>query len=67
MFTTAYTLIPQATFSVNSVAHAFDHFTYDDEITPRDYFLVALITPGEGYYNFHHSFPMDYRNAMRWY
>ena len=22
---------------------------------------------GEGYHNFHHQFPMDYRNAVRWY
>jgi len=22
---------------------------------------------GEGYHNFHHQFPMDYRNAVLWY
>ena len=22
---------------------------------------------GEGYHNFHHQFPMDYRNAVKWY
>jgi stearoyl-CoA desaturase (delta-9 desaturase) len=22
---------------------------------------------GEGYHNFHHQFPMDYRNAFLWY
>jgi stearoyl-CoA desaturase (delta-9 desaturase) len=22
---------------------------------------------GEGYHNFHHQFPMDYRSAYRWY
>ena len=22
---------------------------------------------GEGYHNFHHQYPMDYRNAIRWY
>ena len=22
---------------------------------------------GEGYHNFHHQFPADYRNAFRWY
>jgi stearoyl-CoA desaturase (delta-9 desaturase) len=25
------------------------------------------VTIGEGYHNFHHQFPMDYRNAIRWY
>lgn len=27
----------------------------------------ALLTMGEGYHNFHHQFPMDYRNAIKWY
>lgn len=25
------------------------------------------MTLGEGYHNFHHQFPMDYRNAVKWY
>jgi stearoyl-CoA desaturase (delta-9 desaturase) len=25
--------------------------------------LVALVTLGEGYHNYHHSFPMDYRTS----
>ena len=25
------------------------------------------MTIGEGYHNFHHQFPMDYRNAVKWY
>ncbi|BGO93176.1 hypothetical protein NBRC10512_007573 [Rhodotorula toruloides] len=29
-------------------------------------FLTALATIGEGYHNFHHEFPSDYRNALRW-
>ncbi len=28
---------------------------------------LALLTMGEGYHNFHHQFPMDYRNAIKWY
>ncbi len=27
--------------------------------------IVALITLGEGYHNFHHQFPGDYRNGVR--
>ncbi len=26
-----------------------------------------MLTMGEGYHNFHHQFPMDYRNAVKWY
>jgi stearoyl-CoA desaturase (delta-9 desaturase) len=35
--------------------------------TPRDNFLTAFLTLGEGYHNFHHEFPIDYRNGIRWY
>lgn len=29
--------------------------------------ITALVTLGEGYHNFHHEFPSDYRNAIDWY
>lgn len=29
--------------------------------------ITAFATIGEGYHNFHHQFPMDYRNAIKWY
>jgi stearoyl-CoA desaturase (Delta-9 desaturase) len=29
--------------------------------------ITALVTIGEGYHNFHHQFPMDYRNAIKAY
>jgi stearoyl-CoA desaturase (delta-9 desaturase) len=57
----------QSTFCINSVAHYLGHAPYDDKLSPRDHFLSALLTLGEGYHNFHHQFPMDYRNAFRWY
>lgn len=28
---------------------------------------VSLITLGEGYHNYHHTFPRDYRNGPLWY
>jgi stearoyl-CoA desaturase (delta-9 desaturase) len=63
----AEAFIPQSTFCINSIAHYLGSTPYDDKQTPRDHFLTALITMGEGYHNFHHQFPMDYRNAFRWY
>jgi stearoyl-CoA desaturase (delta-9 desaturase) len=54
------------TFCVNSLAHYLGETAYEDEQTPRDHFITALITFGEGYHNFHHTFPRDYRNAVRW-
>jgi len=59
-------LISHATFCVNSVAHYFGDFTYSDQRSPRDSWLVGLITFGEGYHNFHHEFPYDYRNGAHW-
>ena len=29
--------------------------------------ITGLLTLGEGYHNFHHEFPMDYRNGYKWY
>lgn len=59
--------IQQATFCVNSLAHWIGVQPFDDRRTPRDHFLTALVTFGEGYHNFHHEFPTDYRNAIKWY
>jgi len=58
---------PQSTFCVNSLAHYLGETPFDDKHTPRDHFITALVTIGEGYHNFHHQFPMDYRNAIKWY
>ncbi|EIW55454.1 delta 9-fatty acid desaturase protein [Trametes versicolor FP-101664 SS1] len=52
---------------INSLAHMLGHAPFDDKHTPRDHLFTALVTMGEGYHNFHHQFPMDYRNAFRWY
>lgn len=59
--------IQQATFCVNSLAHWIGEQPFDDTRTPRDHVLTALVTMGEGYHNFHHEFPTDYRNAIKWY
>lgn len=59
--------IQQATFCINSMAHYIGDQPFDDRRTPRDNWLTALVTFGEGYHNFHHEFPTDYRNAIKWY
>jgi stearoyl-CoA desaturase (delta-9 desaturase) len=53
------------TFSINSIAHMLGKQPYSDRNSSRDSFLVALISCGEGYHNFHHTFPGDYRNGVR--
>ncbi|KAL0088280.1 stearoyl-CoA desaturase [Phycomyces blakesleeanus] len=59
--------VHHVTFCVNSLAHFLGECTYDDHHTPRDHWITALVTLGEGYHNFHHQFPQDYRNAIVYY
>ncbi|KAL2120470.1 hypothetical protein VTJ04DRAFT_4497 [Mycothermus thermophilus] len=58
--------IQQATFCVNSLAHWLGDQPFDDRNSPRDHVITALVTLGEGYHNFHHEFPSDFRNAIEW-
>ncbi|ERS97763.1 stearoyl-CoA desaturase (delta-9 desaturase) [Sporothrix schenckii 1099-18] len=58
--------VQQATFCVNSLAHWLGDQPFDDRNSPRDHVVTALVTLGEGYHNFHHEFPSDYRNAIQW-
>ena len=60
-------MVHHSTFSVNSLAHHFGAKSYDDESTARDNWVVAFATFGEGYHSFHHRFPADFRNGVRWY
>ena len=54
------------TFFINSLAHTWGRRSYSDENTARDNGVIALLTWGEGYHNFHHAFQSDYRNGLRW-
>ncbi len=60
-------LVQHFTWCINSVAHTFGRQTYSDRHSSRDSGLMAFFTYGEGYHNFHHEFPSDYRNGIRWY
>lgn len=54
------------TFFINSLCHMFGTRPYTDENTARDNGLLALLTWGEGYHNYHHYFQYDYRNGVKW-
>ena len=60
-------VVHHATWCINSVCHTFGKATYDIYSSARDHWLAAIITNGEGYHNYHHHFPWDYRNGVRWY
>ena len=54
------------TFFINSLCHMWGKRPYTEKNTAKDNFLLALVTYGEGYHNFHHCFQTDFRNGIRW-
>lgn len=51
------------TWLVNSAAHAWGNKPYDKTIKPVQSVPVSFATFGEGFHNYHHVFPWDYRTA----
>ncbi|GAA6224077.1 acyl-CoA desaturase-like [Lates japonicus] len=49
-----------ATWLVNSAAHMWGNRPYDKNINPAENTLVSFSTVGEGFHNYHHTFPFDY-------
>jgi stearoyl-CoA desaturase (delta-9 desaturase) len=60
-------VLHHTTFLINSAAHFFGTQPYNDGSSARDSPWLAVLTMGEGYHNFHHTFQGDYRNGVRWY
>jgi stearoyl-CoA desaturase (delta-9 desaturase) len=60
-------LTHHTTFFINSAAHMFGSRPYTDANTARDNWILAPLTYGEGYHNFHHLWQWDYRNGALWY
>ncbi|XP_026212158.1 stearoyl-CoA desaturase b isoform X2 [Anabas testudineus] len=58
-----YALVLNATWLVNSAAHMWGNRPYDKTINPRENPLVALSAAGEGFHNYHHTFPFDYATS----
>lgn len=59
--------VHHATFLINSAAHVWGTQPYSRSDSSRNSWWLAFLTYGEGYHNFHHKFPSDYRNGVRWY
>ncbi|XP_063290980.1 stearoyl-CoA desaturase [Pelobates fuscus] len=58
-----YALVLNASWLVNSAAHMFGNRPYDKSINPRENTLVAIGAIGEGFHNYHHTFPYDYSSS----
>ncbi|XP_071335335.1 acyl-CoA desaturase-like [Trachinotus anak] len=55
-----YILMLHGTWLVNSAAHLWGNRPYDKTINPAENPLVSLGAVGEGFHNYHHTFPFDY-------
>ncbi|GBP32238.1 hypothetical protein EVAR_27662_1 [Eumeta japonica] len=51
------------TFLVNSAAHIWGNKPYDNKIKPVQNLAVSIFAIGEGFHNYHHVYPWDYRTA----
>ena len=60
-------MIHHSTWFINSLCHTIGSKTYARELSAVDNAVLALLTFGEGYHNYHHAFAADYRNGIRWY
>ncbi|RZC32996.1 FA desaturase domain containing protein [Asbolus verrucosus] len=58
-----YVLSLHATWAVNSAAHMWGNKPYDKDIKPTENLAVAVFAFGEGWHNYHHVFPWDYKTG----
>nr|AAQ12889.1 Z9-desaturase SFWG4A [Choristoneura parallela]AAQ12890.1 Z9-desaturase SFWG4B [Choristoneura parallela] len=58
-----YCYVLNVTWLVNSAAHKWGDRPYDKNINPVETKPVSLVVFGEGFHNYHHVFPWDYKTA----
>lgn len=58
-------LVQQSTFFINSLCHTIGNQPYSTRCSARDSWIMALVTYGEGYHNYHHEFQHDFRNGVK--
>ncbi|GJQ69109.1 hypothetical protein Trydic_g6273 [Trypoxylus dichotomus] len=58
-----YVVLLHITWLVNSAAHFYGTKPYDKSMLAVESFFVSFLTVGEGWHNYHHAFPWDYRAA----
>ncbi|CAH2245033.1 (11Z)-hexadec-11-enoyl-CoA conjugase [Pararge aegeria] len=62
-FVTRFTITLNIAFCVNSFAHIWGNKPYDRFIRSVENKMVSLAALGEGWHNYHHVFPWDYRTS----
>ena len=62
-----FVVVSNHTFLINSANHCWGWKPYDATIEPTLSRITAYLTLGEGYHNFHHTFPSDYSaSELKW-
>ena len=56
-----YVLCLHSTWSVNSFAHYFGYKPYNKNIEAKENFFTTIVAVGEGWHNYHHVYPYDYK------
>ena len=56
-----WVLLLHATWCVNSVAHMWGTTSYNPRLSARQNTFTSVVAIGEGWHNYHHSYPYDYR------
>jgi fatty-acid desaturase len=54
------------TWSVNSITHMWGYRNYETADNSRNNALIAFISNGEGWHNYHHADPRSARHGHRW-
>jgi stearoyl-CoA desaturase (delta-9 desaturase) len=57
--------VQHVTFFINSLCHTIGSRPYSSRCSARDSWIMAILTFGEGYHNYHHEFQHDYRNGVK--
>ncbi|XP_018014012.1 delta(9)-fatty-acid desaturase fat-7-like [Hyalella azteca] len=55
------TITHHVTNCINSVAHLYGYKPYDKTLHAHDHNVLGPLALGEGWHNYHHAFPRDYR------
>jgi stearoyl-CoA desaturase (delta-9 desaturase) len=62
---TRIVIAQHCTFFINSLCHTVGKQPYSTKHSARDSAIMAFLTFGEGYHNYHHEFQHDYRNGVK--
>ncbi|KAJ6638267.1 Acyl-CoA Delta-9 desaturase [Pseudolycoriella hygida] len=56
-----YVVSLHITWSINSVSHIWGSKPFEKDIKPTDTYAIGFMAFGEGWHNYHHVYPFDYK------